>query len=430
MKTFYQLLANNILSGITNLFLWASVIYWLYLETSSVLATSVIGGIFLVLTASSGVWFGAIVDHNKKKRAMLLSSIATLTFYVIALVMYLSAPEGAFTTLSSAYLWAFVLVILFGVTAGNIRNIAIPTLVAILVAEDRRDRANGLVGTATGIGFSLGNVAAGFALAFTGMLGVLLLSIGASALALLHLVFVNIEEQEPASAASPETNKVDLRGTFAAVVAVPGLLALIFFTTFNNFLGGVFMSLMDAYGLSLVSVQTWGTLWGFLSLGFIIGGLAIAKYGLGKNPVYRMFLVNGILWVVCAIFTVQPSIILLAAGLFTYMCLMPGIEAAEHTIVQKVVPQERLGRVFGFAQSVEQAASPVSAFMIGPIAQFIFIPFMSEGGRGAALIGNWFGVGPGRGLALVFTTVGVIGLIVTLLTAQSRSYKALSSQYK
>jgi DHA3 family multidrug efflux protein-like MFS transporter len=52
---------------------------------------------------------------------------------------------------------------------------------------------------------------------------------------------------------------------------------LIFLTTFNNFLGGVFMALMDAYGLSIVSVQTWGILWGFLSFAFIIGGLIVSK---------------------------------------------------------------------------------------------------------------------------------------------------------
>ncbi len=32
------------------------------------------------------------------------------------------------------------------------------------------------------------------------------------------------------------------------------------------------MSLMDAYGLSLVSAHVWGVLWAILSLGFIIGG--------------------------------------------------------------------------------------------------------------------------------------------------------------
>lgn len=69
------------------------------------------------------------------------------------------------------------------------------------------------------------------------------------------------------------------------------------------------------------------------------------------------------------------------------MALFPFIEASEQTIIQKVVPTERQGRVFGFAQSVEQAASPLTAFLIGPIAQLIFIPFMTTG-QGAELIGG------------------------------------------
>ena len=45
------------------------------------------------------------------------------------------------------------------------------------------------------------------------------------------------------------------------IAGVPGLFALILFASFNNFLGGVFMALMDAYGLSLMAVQAWGLLW-------------------------------------------------------------------------------------------------------------------------------------------------------------------------
>ena len=66
--------------------------------------------------------------------------------------------------------------------------------------------------------------------------------------------------------------------------ACPGWLALIAFSTINNFLGGVFMALMDPYGLSLVSVETWGLLWGVLSTGFIVGGLVISRRGLGSRP--------------------------------------------------------------------------------------------------------------------------------------------------
>jgi len=189
------------------------------------------------------------------------------------------------------------------------------------------------------------------------------------------------------------------------------------------------MALMDAYGLSLVPVQVWGTLWGVLSLGFIVGGLFIAKRGLGKKPLRTLFVANIVMWSFTIFSVMQPSIWLLAIGMGVYVCLIPFIEATEQTIIQKVVPHERQGRVFGFAQSIEQAASPLTAFLIGPITQIIFIPFMTTG-AGVQLIGDWFGVGPGRGIALVFIICSLIGLAVTLFAMKTNSYKILSERYQ
>lgn len=427
MKTFYQLLANSLLAALANNFVWFALSYWLYLETKSVLATSIMGGTFLVAMAFSSIWFGSIVDHHKKKTAMMISSVASLVFFSGGFLVYFTAPEDAFTVLSNLRVWILVFLLLAGVIAGNIRNIALPTVTTLLVDEANRDKANGMAGMIMGISFSVVSVASSFSLAYLGMDFVLITGLACTTLAILHLAMLPIQEKRLAH--GEVRPKVDIRGTIQAIKDIPGLFGLIFFTTFNNFLGGVFMSLMDPYGLSLVSLQTWGTLWGVLSFGFIFGGMYIAKKGLGVNPLKTLFKVNVIMWLVCIFFTIQPSIVLLAVGMLIYMCLVPFIEATEQTIVQKVVPVERQGRVFGFAQSVEQAASPITAFMIGPIAQFIFIPFMTDG-AGAALIGDWFGTGIGRGIALVFTLTGVIGLTVTLLALHSRSYKLLSNLYK
>jgi DHA3 family multidrug efflux protein-like MFS transporter len=249
-----------------------------------------------------------------------------------------------------------------------------------------------------------------------------------TALVIVHLLTLSIPDREimPSEVEAPGP---DLRGTLRAVIVVPGLLALILFHCFNNFLGGVFMSLMDAYGLSLVSVQIWGALWGVLSLGFIVGGLVVAKRGLGKNPLRTLFQANIVMWSICCVFTLQDSIALLAVGMFVWLCLIPAVEAAEQTILQKVIPPERQGRVFGFAQSVEQAASPITAFVIGPIAQLVFIPFMTTG-AGVDWIGAWFGTGADRGIALLFTVTGVIGLVITLLAMRSSAYKLLSGIYQ
>jgi DHA3 family multidrug efflux protein-like MFS transporter len=354
--------------------------------------------------------------------------------YVAAGIIFIGAPAETFKDASSVQLWIFIVLTLVGAIAGNLRGIALSTLVTILVAEEERDKANGLVGTANGVSFLGASIFSGLAVGYLGIPWVLGIAVVMSVAVIVHLWTLHIPDlpkknlEEMTTEERSNMHSIDIRGTIRAIQLVPGLFGLIFFHTFNNFLGGIFMSLMDAYGLLLVSVQAWGILWGVLSLGFIVGGMVVARYGLGPNPLRTLFLANIVMWAICSVFTLQASIVLLAVGMFVWLCLIPAVEAAEQTILQKVVTPERQGRVFGFAQSVEQAASPITAFLIGPVAQLVFIPYMTTG-AGVDLFGRWFGTGTDRGLALLFTVAGLIGLTVTLLAMRSRSYRALSEKY-
>ncbi|MBE7471749.1 MAG: MFS transporter [Anaerolineae bacterium] len=426
-KLFYAVLANSLAASVTNTFVWFAVTFWVYLETKSVTATSIMAGIYLVTVAVSGFYLGSLVDKYNKKTTMLLSSLGSLVLYGLACFIFVSTPSVEFTKASSVILWVFIVLALFGAIAGNLRGIALSTLVTILIPEEERDKANGLVGSANGVAFLVASILSGMAVGFLGIFWMLVCAIGLTLLVIIHLWTLPLPAKE-VSHAEAETHSIDIRGSIQAIQAVPGLFGLIFFHTFNNFLGGVFMSLMDAYGLELVSVQVWGVLWGVLSLGFIVGGLVVARKGLGKNPLRTLFLANIVMWTICIFFTLQASIVLLAVGMFVWLCLIPAVEAAEQTILQKVVSPERQGRVFGFAQSVEQSASPITAFIIGPIAELIFIPFMTTG-AGVDLLGDWFGTGVDRGMALLFTLAGFIGLIVTLIAMRSSAYKALSRNY-
>lgn len=430
MQTFYKLLASTLIVTATNNFVWFALVFWAYLTTQSVVSTGIVGGLFTVANAISSFWLGSIVDHNKKKNAMIGSSVVSLLMFSIGLFFYSAYPESMFAQISGPHFWLLAISLLLGTIAGSIYMIAMPTLVTLLVPENMRDKANGMFGTVMGVSFAITSVASGFTLAHGGMRTVLIAAITMTAIAILVLSLIPIPEKEIIHTdAGGGTKKVDIKGTIKVISKISGLFALIFFTTFNNFIGGVFMALMDAYGLTLVSVQTWGTLWGFLSFGFIIGGMYIAKYGLGKNPVKTLFTANTIIWTSCILFPLQPSIVLVAIGAFIWMSIFPFIEATEQTIIQKVVPVERQGRVFGFAHSIEQAASPLTAFLIGPLAQFVFIPFMTTG-AGVDLIGGWFGTGPGRGMALVFMLAGIIGLTVTTISKRLPSYVHLAERMK
>lgn len=430
MTPFHHLLANNLAANITNFTVWFALTFYVYLETRSVFATGMIAGVYLVLTAACGFWFGSLVDHHRKKTAMLGSSLVSLGLYAVALAVHELAPKGAIADVGRPWLWAFIGLCMLGVIAGNVRSVALPTLVTILIPEAQRDKANGLVGMVTGIGFLTTSVISGFLVAWGGMRLALGFALVLTLAAFVHLLAVRVDEPRASAedAAHAGPRRVDIAGTMRVIAGVPGLFALILFATFNNFLGGIFMALLDAYGLSLVSVQAWGLLFGVLSTAFILSGIVISRTGLGPSPLRTLLLVNLITWGVCCVFTLQSSIWLLAGGCFVWMLLGPYAEAAEQTTLQKVVPLERQGRVFGFAQSVEQAASPLTAFLIGPLTQFVVIPFMTDG-AGAAAIGDWFGRGPDRGIALVFTAAGVVGVLATIAAFNSRPYRQLKAAY-
>jgi hypothetical protein len=61
---------------------------------------------------------------------------------------------------------------------------------------------------------------------------------------------------------------------------------------------------------------------------------------------------------------------------------------------------------------------PVGYLLAGPLADGIFEPAMASGGSLANSVGRWFGVGPGRGVALMAAllatgTIFAVGLAGT-----------------
>lgn len=428
MKVFKNVLLNTLVSNFVTSFVWFALTFWLYLETKSVLATSIVGGSFMLFSALVAMYFGTYVDHHKKKLAMTFSSLISLVCFTAAGVLYAIVPNDHLTQFGMPAFWLFIVLILLGSVAGNLRMIALATTVTLLVPEDKHDKANGMVGTVNGLAFAITSVFSGLAVGLLGMGWTVAVTIAVTLLVLLHLTTIAIPEKD----IEPEEGKpkkIDLRGTFRSILAIPALMSLILFATFNNLLGGVFMALLDPYGLNMVSVEAWGIIWGMLSFGFIVGGVTVAKKGLGKNPLRTLLLTNVAMWIIALLFPTYPSIVLLFVGMFAYMCLIPVIEASEQTVIQRIVPFKKQGRVFGFAQTVESASAPVTAFMIGPIAQFVVIPFMVIG-SGVHSIGRWFGSGANRGIALIFIVTAILGLLLTMLALMSKAYKQLTTEYE
>ena len=84
--------------------------------------------------------------------------------------------------------------------------------------------------------------------------------------------------------------------------------------------------------------------------------------------------------------------------------------------------------MFGLAQAIESASTPVSAFLIGPIAEFVIIPFMKTA-EGKAMFGWLLGDGEARGIALVFVLASLVMLVIVTIAFLSKPYRRLSAYY-
>ena len=429
MKRFLHVLINIAVANTSTFFLWSALSFWLYLETHSVLILSILSGTFMTLVTLSGMFFGTIVDKHRKKEVIAVSSIVALIFLLLAGSVFLFFDRKEIADISSSAFWIFSLSILLSALVSNLRSIALSTTVSILVPKEDYARANGMVGMVQGVGMIANTVFSGLVIGRLGLEWATHITLILSGLALLHLLFVPIPEDHLHHDPEVLNKQVDFKGAIKAIRSVPGLMALIFFTTFNNFIGGVIMVLLDPYGLEMFSVEMWGIVLGITGTGFIFGGMAITKKGLGKQPLRTLLYGYVIGSLICLLFTVREWAWLFLAGIFLYMFFVPFIEAAEQTIIQTVVPKIKQGRVFGFAQTVESAATPVSSYLIGPIAQFSIIPFM-ESDAGKQTFGWLLGEGNARGIALTFVLAGLFMLLLSLLAFRTRAYHRLSESFK
>src|SRR3712207_894760 len=152
-RAFRRLLANTLVTGVTSTFLWFALTFWVYLETRSVVATGVIGGAFSISSAVLSPLFGNFVDRRRKHTALVMTTATSIVCFSVATAVFVGVDSADLLSLGSPWFWVLVGSTLLGSVAGQMRGIVLSTLVTLLVADEQRDRANGMVGTVTGVSF-------------------------------------------------------------------------------------------------------------------------------------------------------------------------------------------------------------------------------------------------------------------------------------
>jgi DHA3 family macrolide efflux protein-like MFS transporter len=286
--------------------------------------------------------------------------------------------------------------------------------IPLLVPKEHLPRANGLMQTAFATSLMLGPALAGVLVTVISLSGVLVVDGLTFAVAVVALLFVRIPR--PAGGSGEQGGELwrEAAEGWQFVRERAGLVGLLTIFGFSNFLFGVLSILITPLVLSFASAAQLGMQMSIAGGGIFLGGLLMTAWGGPKRRIYGVLFSCMAAGLFLAAHGLVPSIWVVSAFGFLFFLTVPVMNASQDSIWQTKVPASLQGRCFAIQRVLSESAMPVGFILAGPLADRIFEPLLARNGALAGSVGRVIGVGPGRGIALIFIIAGVAMTLVGL----------------
>jgi MFS family permease len=409
-------------SGLTSFAIGVRV----FQETGSVTQLALVSFAYAVPMTLLSPVAGALVDRWDRRTSMLLSDLGA-GIGVLCLWLLLVAGRRGVWSLAP---WHFLLPIMLISACDALRWPAYRATTSLLIPKQQHTRANGLIELANGAGQVGAPVLAAALVTRIGLERVILIDLSTFVVAVASLLLVRFP-RPPASAAG-QAGKGSLRSEIASgwafIRARPGLVRLLATMFSMNLAGGFITVLITPLVLDVSDVSGLGVALSSAGVGMLLGAIVISVWGGPRRRVYGLAGAVFLSGLVLFMGALPPSVPLIAAGAAIFMFNMPVMGSCSQAIWLSKVPPDLQGRVFAVRRMIASVASPLTYLLAGPIADRMFEPWLAPGGALAGSIGRVIGIGPGRGIGLLFIVLGVVLCAVGLAVFASPRLRELEDE--
>ena len=360
---------------------------------------------------------GVIVDRWNRRTVMLLSDTGAACGTLLVWILL----SGGQLDVGYIYVIAFVKSAL-SVFQMPAYAAAIPSL----VPHKHIGRANGMVQGSEAIALLLAPLIAGVLLSSIELRGVILVDLATFLVALITLLFVRIPTIHTTDANTrSESFRQALLNGWKYILARPGILSLILFFSFSNFLAGVLQVLVQPLILSFANVTALGFMLSLGSSGMLVGSILMGSWGGTKRRIHSVLGFHMVAVFAVILIGIRPSGVLITTGLFLVYFCMPIINASNRSILNTKVNISMQGRVFALTDMLAQVAMPIGYVLAGPAVDYLFAPLVQADGRFSELILFLVGTGTQREIGLVLILIGGIGVLLTIAGYMYRPLRSI-----
>ncbi len=419
MKTFSVIWFGQLVSILGSRITDFALGLWVLEQTGSITPFALTFLWTLLPTIILSPFAGVIVDRWNRRTVMLLSDTGAACGTLLVWILL----SGGQLDVGHIYVIAFI--------KSSLSVFQMPAYAAAvpsLVPHKQIGRANGMVQGAEAIALLLAPLIAGILLSSIELRGVILVDLSTFLIALTTLLFVRIPtiQTTDANTQSDSFRQAIFNG-WKYILAQPGLLSLILFFSFSNFLAGVIQVLVQPLILSFANVTALGFMLSLGSSGMLVGSILMGTWGGPKRRIHGVLGFHMVAVLAVILMGIRPSALLVTTGLFLVYFCMPIINASDRAILNTKVDASMQGRVFALSNMLAQVAMPIGYVLAGPAVDYLFSPIIQSDGRFTELLILLVGDGVQREIGLVLILMGCVGVMLTIAGYMYRPLRSIDN---
>ena len=381
---------------------------WLYEETGSTTLFALSMFVWFLPTIFFAPIAGVLADRYDRRVIMILAdSMACIATIFIGVMVFTD----------NLVFWQIYLADIFFSIANTLQWPAYAAATSLMVPKKHLGRAGGMTQIGDAISSLAAPAVAGAMYVSVGLKPILLIDIFTFMFALGTLIAVRFPQPEKTKEGQTGEGPFWREALFGwhYIRQRPGLFHLLLVFAALNFCISITFPLFTPMILEMASANILGLISSIISAGMLVGTLIMSIWGGFKRRIYGSYLGESLIGISAVLVGLSPSILLITAAQFLGALALPITNGSAQAIWQSKVAQDVQGRVFSVRRMIAFSIIPLAYLVTGPLSEKVFTPLLQENGLAVDTFGQIFGTGPGRGIGLMFSTLGLVYFIIAQL---------------